>query len=564
MRYLHYYEQESDFQEEYYGNDYLEPWTSFADIGIETEHVDYNMDEEEKLKSTPLTFEITNSGNIKWVKGASTSAKTIKYRKNEGEWTSITSTDAGVSISVSAGDEIQFKGDNNAYGQLNPSSGLSAAYCNSFSGSTAGFKVKGNIMSLIDSESFASLDSFPSGSMVNFGFLISYCSGLTDISEIVLPATSLTHSCYRSLFSDCSGLTTTVGFKLPADIMGPYCYTTMFARCTSLADTPALRATTLAERCYDSMFKGCTGLVNKPSNVGVSGTVMAASACSQMFISCSNLEVAPELPADVLANDCYKLMFSACTSLHTAPAELPARTTVPHCYEEMFVNCTSLVNAPQRIGVSDTVMASSACTRMFSGCTQITEAPELPAMTVGHWSYREMFAGCTHLTAAPELPATSFTGNEPPYEFMFSGCTALVSGPTTLPVLSLPNFAYQGMFVRCSSLVNAPALPATTLSTACYLSMFEYCTSLRTAPELPAQTLVDGCYSYMFRGCSSLNAITCLATDISVGNCTTSWVANVASTGTFTAPSSTNWSSGQSGIPNGWTRVTPPVIEYMG
>lgn len=44
------------------------------------------------------------------------------------------------------------------------------------------------------------------------------------------------------------------------------------------------------------------------------------------------------------------------------------------------------------------------------------------------------------------------------------------------------------MFNECSSLTEAPELPATTLAGSCYNSMFDGCTSLIKAPKLPAKT----------------------------------------------------------------------------
>ena len=60
------------------------------------------------------------------------------------------------------------------------------------------------------------------------------------------------------------------------------------------------------------------------------------------------------------------------------------------------------------------------------------------------------------------------------------------------------------MFCDCTSLTQAPALPATTLADNCYNSMFYNCSSLAQAPALPATTLANNCYSFMFNNCSSL------------------------------------------------------------
>ena len=84
---------------------------------------------------------------------------------------------------------------------------------------------------------------------------------------------------------------------------------------------------------------------------------------------------------------------------------------------------------------------------------------------VPEWCYSYMFGGCTSLTQAPELPATTLT-----------------------------NKCYFHMFEGCISLTQAPDLPATTLADYCYDNMFYGCTSLTQAPELPATTLASGCY----------------------------------------------------------------------
>ena len=60
------------------------------------------------------------------------------------------------------------------------------------------------------------------------------------------------------------------------------------------------------------------------------------------------------------------------------------------------------------------------------------------------------------------------------------------------------NCCYNYMFSGCSSLTQAPELPATTLADYCYYNMFWNCTSLTQAPKLPATTLADWCYKYMF------------------------------------------------------------------
>ncbi|MBQ2189126.1 MAG: hypothetical protein II401_11300, partial [Bacteroidales bacterium] len=59
-----------------------------------------------------------------------------------------------------------------------------------------------------------------------------------------------------------------------------------------------------------------------------------------MFSKCSDLIVAPELPATNLAQGCYYYMFEEC-SFEKAP-DLMATTTASECYYNMFINCASL------------------------------------------------------------------------------------------------------------------------------------------------------------------------------------------------------------------------------
>jgi len=190
---------------------------------------------------------------------------------------------------------------------------------------------------------------------------------------------------------------------------------------------------------------------------------------------------------------------------------------------------------------------------LFSGNTTLVNAENLllPATTLGSDCYANMFRNCTSLITAPAtLPATR-TAQEC-YYYMFYNCTALTKAPNILgTVLALGCF--QSMFQGCTALTQAPELPATRLNTVCYGNMFNGCTSLTTAPELPATTLVEQCYAGMFSGCSSLNSVTTYATNISATNCLNVWLNGVSATGDFYNLGGATYTSGASGIPEGWT-----------
>ena len=440
--------------------------------------------ESSDFSKKPLTFNILSAGTIIWTASNASIAKTIDYKLNNGAWVSITSNTSSSApfIEVNSGDKLQFRGNNTQYA-------TSYSAYNSFSGSTASFEAKGNIMSLIYGDNFK--NNLTISSAYTFASLFRGCTKLVSAENLVLPATALAESCYQSMFQNCTSLTTAP--KLPATTLANNCYSSMFMTCTSLTTAPELPATTLKTYCYNNMFG-----------------------------SCASLKTAPELPATTLPSDCYRYMFRNCTSLTTAPSILPATTLGYECYINMFEGCKSLTTAPELLA---TTLADYCCAYMFSDCTKLTTAPSvLPATTLKTYCYRNMFYGCKSLTTAPALPATT-----------------------------LANYCYQSMFSGCKSLTTAPELPATALAYSCYNSMFEVCSSLTTAPELPATTLKSGCYSSMFRGCTSLNYIKCLATDIPSSSCTSNWVGGVASTGTFVKASSmASWTTGNNGIPTGW------------
>ena len=117
------------------------------------------------------------------------------------------------------------------------------------------------------------------------------------------------------------------------------------------------------------------------------------------------------------------------------------------------------------------------------------------------YCYKSMFDNCTSLIQAPELPAITLASNC--YNSMFSGCASLTKAPD-LPATALADYCYRFMFNGCANLTQAPDLPATTLADYCYDSMFQHCTSLTQAPDLPAKILTQSCYIMMFRGCTGL------------------------------------------------------------
>lgn len=275
-----------------------------------------------------LTIEMTTSGSV----AAWGTYRNVQYRLNGGEWTTITAQ----TVDAEAGDKIEFRGRNatvdylfygdNGHGGQNGITGSCIIY--------------GNIMSLLYGEYFQGKVAFPDLSTRTFLYTFRGCHGITDATNLVLPALTLNGESYRGMFWGCENM-----------VHGP-------------AELPA---TDLDSACYDAMFKGCTSLT-----------------------------VAPELPATTLPDRCYYRMFEDCTSLVTAP-ELPATELDEWCYASMFRGCTSLVNVQTVLPA--TVLKSKCYINMFSSCTSLERAPELPATECSNPtdSYSQMFQGCNSL-----------------------------------------------------------------------------------------------------------------------------------------------------------------------
>lgn len=222
----------------------------------------------------------------------------ISYSIDGGEtWTDTQGNKGGETIAVlSEGDNLLIKGTNVQYG-MDVEGGYSEFYAD------GKVKVEGNPMSLIYGDNFFGALSFPQDSDSNFQYIFAGCrESLVDASNLVLPATTLTDSCYDHMFSQCRQLES--GPKiLPATTLASYCYQNMFYQCDRLTTAPELPATTLARNCYWGMFA-----------------------------SCIKLTTAPELPATTLTNSCYGYMFQGCTKLNYIKAMFTTTPSTNYTY----------------------------------------------------------------------------------------------------------------------------------------------------------------------------------------------------------------------------------------
>ena len=132
-----------------------------------------------------------------------------------------------------------------------------------------------------------------------------------------------------------------------------------------------------------------------------------------------------------------KRTFITCTNLKIAP-KIPAKVTN---MENAFLNCTSLVKFP-KLPDGVTIMKST-----FYNCTSIDGEISLPSSVN---NLESTFYNCSSLTVAPIIP-----NGVTELKSTFSGCASLIE-PPTIPS-NVTNM--ESTFSNCTSLKTAPILP---------------------------------------------------------------------------------------------------------
>lgn len=118
------------------------------------------------------------------------------------------------------------------------------------------------------------------------------------------------------------------------------------------------------------------------------------------------------------------------------------------------------------------------------------------------YRFDNLFYGCKGVTSAKNmvLPATNLLSSDS-YAAMFRNCSNLREAPE-LPATGLSKYCYYWMFGNCANLTKAPVLPATTLKEGCYWQMFNVTsiseltmyaeTGLTGGPEIPTYLYLRG------------------------------------------------------------------------
>lgn len=152
--------------------------------------------------------------------------------------------------------------------------------------------VYGNILSIINSQSFYNLYSIPStvrfysllgvnlysSSYGHFGYTKT-CLYTDKNKKLVLQATTLSNGCYSSLFHGRTNIK--YAPELPAKKLAPGCYSSMFYECNNLIKAPELPAIKLENDCYRYLFYNC----NKINYINCKATDISANECLYNWVS---------------------------------------------------------------------------------------------------------------------------------------------------------------------------------------------------------------------------------------------------------------------------------------
>ena len=475
-----------------------------------------------------VPFCIENVGDVQANIQYKTKNTNIKISKDYKTWNDYTT---GTEIELNPKDRVYIKSD------YVKDTGNSPRFV--FNGDSAQLRARGNIASLLYGTNDVYVNKYTSTEEYCYYRMFRGCTGLTQTPE--LPATTLANYCYSSMFYDCTSLTQAP--ELPATTLANDCYSSMFVNCTSLTQAPELPATTLTDHCYEIMFYGCTKL----NYVKCLATDTSAYDCTRVWLS--DVSSKGTFECD---NKKYFTIDSrngipvgwTITEINPDPPtppepEKPDLDTfdpnVPFCIENVG-------DVPVEIGMYDvTSNIRNTCEISYNNKDWITynlavdpNPSDIKKIKLTNKGDRVYIKSNHFGTTMSPTPYTRIKVlNE-------SDATKIQARGN---IASLNYALYDEYKTKYNSTKDS-----------CYLGLFTSCKSLVKAPDLVATSLSKSCYMTMFKGCTNLKYIKCDATDISASNCTFEWVWGVASKGDFYTPASTNWTSGISGIPSGWTR----------
>lgn len=372
---------------------------------------------------------------------------------------------------------------------------------------TGSVAVSGNIMALITGGATSSL-VIPREYC--FYSLFNSCTSLVSVNKSMLPATTLTASCYRVMFQG-SGLTSIPSGFLPATTLATNCYRGMFQDCGSLTTVPAdlLPATTLTDYCYRSMFYNCVSLTQAPL---LPATTLVKQCYAYMFQNSTSLNYIKCLATDISASNCLSNWVNG-----VAATGIFERDVTNNSWTKGVNGIPTGWCANSSFGgLKFTAAADNSRVYMNVGGTWTPDVKySLDGINWTIWDYTSISIPNGHWVYMKGDNANGFNQSDSNYRYFGmagrikasgSVMSLIDNGDGTLLTIPQTNYCFSYLFYGCGALLTVPELPATSIYTRCYNQMFRNCTRLTEIPYdlLPATSAAAGAYNSMFRGCTSL------------------------------------------------------------
>ena len=425
------------------------------------------------------------------------------------------------------------------------------------------------------------------------------CTSLTDVSNVVLSATTLSLGAYKQMFQGCTSLTTAPEIQATtlADGNGDIsngCLAYMFRGCSSLAhikvaftdwDSDAASnnlyaynwvygvaqsgvfecpsalpvqmdtnhiptgwrvVNTDGQRSQYFGINDESGSANTIKLIGSSGSVEASSdngtTWNTVTASSAGTEIALPANGRVIFRHTGSMqgMKFAATGSHSASG-----------------NICSLTHGDNFSG--DLTASTGYYFGIFEGDTNLSSVADLcfeSLSVLPDQGLRRTFNGCTSLVDTPNLKHITAIGQRE-FQNCFQGCTSLTKGVEIPLVTSVTNQAFYEAYKNCTSLVDCgdlSGLTTITLGNSVFQGAFIGCTSLRRGVDLSGITLSTGSgalgIANMYSGCTKMfEAWTPFVSGVDLND----MLSNCAQYGVLhTKATVTEPSASGSALPSGW------------
>lgn len=306
--------------------------------------------EEDYFITTPIdditNFFLTIGSNV-----GTGNVRSISYSTDSGNtWVTSANTGSGgltvVVNNVGVGDEVWWYGEGLrfAIGLDDPN-----YYSRFHTNDQKRFVARGNIMKLLKGPS-ASVNTTIEGNSAFYKFFSS--TNIFDATQLILPSTELTESCYEYMFKGCTYLKTGGPSVLPATVVPTQAYHGMYEGCSSMLypSLPLMKisATTAGYQSLATMFSGCTAMDAYGANIELDCQTTDNQTFMGMFQACTSLYHTGErlyLKSNSLTQEAYYSMFDSCTALISTPPISAETASYMDCeaFKNLMRDCTSLV-----------------------------------------------------------------------------------------------------------------------------------------------------------------------------------------------------------------------------